>query len=115
MGNALKLGRPLTQSFLLIFVCCGGKIPVRLDGPYAGSTTSTWNYEHCVYVAGGIGVTPFASLLQSIMRQFKDSMTKCANCSHSNCSRIPASMGKLKHVQHRPRIFHRQFSIIFIE
>lgn len=74
------------------------KIPVRLDGPYAGSTTRAWSYPHCIFVAGGIGVTPFASLLQSIVRRFKSSMTKCSKCSHLNCSQLPASIGKLKHV-----------------
>ena len=69
-----------------------------MNGPYSGSTTSAWNYQQALFIAGGIGVTPFASLLQSVMKRYRNAMSTCPHCSHMSCSNLPASMGKLKHV-----------------
>ena len=38
--------------------------------------------QHAVLIATGIGVTPFASILQSIMCRFWESKKTCPNCSH---------------------------------
>jgi len=74
------------------------EIPISLDVPYSGSTTSAWNYQQTLFIAGGIGITPFASLLQSVMKRYRNAMSACPHCSHMSCSNLPASMGKLKHV-----------------
>ncbi|XP_060550723.1 NADPH oxidase 5 isoform X3 [Pantherophis guttatus] len=53
-----------------------------IDGPYGTSTRRIFSSEHAVLIAAGIGITPFASILQSIM--FRHRMRKQASCSHSN-------------------------------
>ncbi|XP_063170067.1 NADPH oxidase 5 [Candoia aspera] len=52
-----------------------------IDGPYGTSTRRIFTSEHAVLIAAGIGITPFASILQSIM--FRHHMRKQASCSHS--------------------------------
>jgi predicted ferric reductase/Ca2+-binding EF-hand superfamily protein len=39
----------------------------RIDGPYSAPTSSVYRSPIAVLIAGGIGVTPFASVLQSIL------------------------------------------------
>ena len=38
-----------------------------LDGPYGGSHQDVNQYEVAVLIGGGIGVTPFASILKEIV------------------------------------------------
>lgn len=45
------------------------KIPVYLDGPYHSPSSHIYQSTYAVLIAGGIGVTPYASLLQSILHQ----------------------------------------------
>jgi predicted ferric reductase len=40
---------------------------VHLDGPYGSATRHIFEAPHAVAVAAGIGVTPFASILQSLL------------------------------------------------
>jgi predicted ferric reductase len=40
---------------------------VHLDGPYGSATREIFEAPHAVAIAGGIGVTPFASVLQSLL------------------------------------------------
>ena len=40
---------------------------VFIDGPYGTPSTHIFQAEHAVLIGAGIGVTPFASILQSIM------------------------------------------------
>ena len=40
---------------------------VHLDGPYGSATRHIFEAGHAIAVAGGIGVTPFASILQSLL------------------------------------------------
>lgn len=39
---------------------------IRLDGPFGTPSQQATDYENVVFIGGGIGVTPFASLLKSI-------------------------------------------------
>ncbi|XP_070619704.1 NADPH oxidase 5 [Erythrolamprus reginae] len=57
-------------------------IKCYIDGPYGTSTRRIFSSEHAVLIAAGIGITPFASILQSIM--FRHHMRIQASCSHSN-------------------------------
>ncbi|XP_076057532.1 dual oxidase 2-like [Oratosquilla oratoria] len=41
--------------------------PVYIDGPYGEGHQSWGNYEVAVFVGGGIGVTPFASILKDLI------------------------------------------------
>ncbi|WP_299402884.1 EF-hand domain-containing protein [Acaryochloris sp. IP29b_bin.148] len=45
------------------------QIPVYLDGPYHSPSSNIEQSEYAILIAGGIGVTPYASLLQSILHQ----------------------------------------------
>lgn len=38
-----------------------------VDGPYGTPTRQIFASEHAVLIGAGIGITPFASILQSIM------------------------------------------------
>lgn len=44
-------------------------IPVYLDGPYHSPSSHIYQSEYAILIAGGIGVTPYASILQSILHQ----------------------------------------------
>lgn len=40
---------------------------VHVDGPFGSPSEEVFNYEVSVCVAGGIGVTPFACVLQALL------------------------------------------------
>lgn len=40
---------------------------VLIDGPYSSASGNIFEAEHAVLIATGIGLTPFASILQSLM------------------------------------------------
>eukprot|EP01043_Picozoa_sp_COSAG02_P051260 COSAG02_NODE_5374_length_4389_cov_3.643590_2_plen_212_part_00 len=40
---------------------------VWLDGPYGRLSIDPAQYSHCVFVVGGIGVTPFLSLMEELL------------------------------------------------
>jgi predicted ferric reductase len=42
-------------------------IPAFIDGPYGAPSTDVFQSRRAVLIAGGIGVTPFASVLESIV------------------------------------------------
>ncbi|KAK5927261.1 hypothetical protein CgunFtcFv8_012439 [Champsocephalus gunnari] len=42
-------------------------IKCYVDGPYGTPTRQIFASEHAVLIGAGIGITPFASILQSIM------------------------------------------------
>jgi len=46
-------------------------LTARIDGPYSAPTSSVYRSRIAVLVAGGIGVTPFASVLHSILLRNK--------------------------------------------
>ncbi len=44
-------------------------LPVRIDGPYGAPTGHIFEARYAVMIGAGIGVTPFASVLESILRR----------------------------------------------
>ena len=72
-----------------------------MDGPYGTSSRELFETEHAVLVASGIGVTPYASVLQSIMYRFLESKRVCPRCEFSWCSELPPTIMKLKKVGQR--------------
>jgi hypothetical protein len=52
--------------------------------------------EQAILVAGGIGVTPFASILQSLWFKYSNSLKTCSNCNHQWYEEI--KQNKLKKV-----------------
>lgn len=55
---------------------------VLIDGPYGAPTQDIFEAEHAVLIAAGIGITPFASILQSIMCRYRNLRHKCPNCDY---------------------------------
>ena len=57
-------------------------IKILIDGPYGAPSQHIFEAEHAVLIAAGIGITPFASILQSIMCQYRNLRHKCPNCDY---------------------------------
>ncbi|EFX75389.1 hypothetical protein DAPPUDRAFT_323294 [Daphnia pulex] len=73
-------------------------LEVAIDGPYGAPSSHIFRAEHAVLIAAGIGVTPFASILQSIMHRYYAIRQSCPNCNHSWASQMPDSIMNLKKV-----------------
>nr|KAF6486213.1 hypothetical protein HJG63_014284 [Rousettus aegyptiacus] len=58
-------------------------IKCYIDGPYGTPTRRIFASEHAVLIGAGIGITPFASILQSIMYRHQKRKHVCPNCQHS--------------------------------
>ncbi len=54
-----------------------------MDGPFGTSTREIFESEHVVLIASGIGVTPYASILQSIASRYLKMKRSCPNCQHT--------------------------------
>ncbi|KAJ8344418.1 hypothetical protein SKAU_G00317470 [Synaphobranchus kaupii] len=73
-------------------------IKCYVDGPYGTPTRQIFASEHAVLIGAGIGITPFASILQSIMYRYRMRKQNCPNCSYSWCETIKDSEMKLRKV-----------------
>ncbi|ESO81905.1 hypothetical protein LOTGIDRAFT_207486 [Lottia gigantea] len=71
---------------------------VYLDGPYGTSTREIFQTEHAVLIGSGIGITPYASILQSIIYRFNAITRTCPKCHHCFNEPLAGSMMKLKKV-----------------
>ncbi|XP_048251235.1 NADPH oxidase 5-like isoform X1 [Haliotis rufescens] len=69
-----------------------------IDGPYGTSSREIFETEHAVLIGSGIGVTPYASILQSIMYRFKAYKRCCPSCTHSWYDEVPPHVMNLKKV-----------------
>ncbi|CAC5360482.1 NOX5 [Mytilus coruscus] len=58
------------------------KIRCFLDGPFGTASREALTTEHAILIGAGIGVTPMASILQSIIHQIKQNKRKCPKCTH---------------------------------
>ncbi|XP_063268977.1 NADPH oxidase 5 [Prinia subflava] len=54
-----------------------------LDGPYGTPSRRIFTSEHAVLIGAGIGITPFASILQSIMFRYRRRRQSCPSCRFS--------------------------------
>lgn len=73
-------------------------LKIFLDGPYGSPTRHIFQAHHAVLIATGIGVTPFASILQSIMYQYRKSRHTCPKCDHRWSDPLPVSNIHLRKV-----------------
>uniref|UniRef100_A0AAQ5ZRP8 NADPH oxidase, EF-hand calcium binding domain 5 n=1 Tax=Amphiprion ocellaris TaxID=80972 RepID=A0AAQ5ZRP8_AMPOC len=80
------------MSLMCIFCQC------YVDGPYGTPTRQIFASEHAVLIGAGIGITPFASILQSIMYRYRRRKQNCPNCNYSWCENIKDSEMKLRKV-----------------
>uniref|UniRef100_A0A8B9HN90 NADPH oxidase, EF-hand calcium binding domain 5 n=1 Tax=Astyanax mexicanus TaxID=7994 RepID=A0A8B9HN90_ASTMX len=69
-----------------------------VDGPYGTPTRQIFASEHAVLIGAGIGITPFASILQSIMYRYRMRKQNCPNCNYSWCETIKDNEMKLRKV-----------------
>ena len=51
-----------------------GGLQVYIDGPYFGPTSHVFSVNHAVFAAGGIGITPFVSILESLIQMDRPAM-----------------------------------------
>ncbi|NWQ93954.1 NOX5 oxidase, partial [Burhinus bistriatus] len=58
-------------------------IKCYIDGPYGTPTRRIFTSEHAVLIGAGIGITPFASILQSIMYRYRRRKQSCPSCHYS--------------------------------
>jgi len=77
-------------------------LKVNIDGPYETTCQDIFDAEHVVLIAAGIGITPYASILQSIMQRFKKTKNICPNCNYGwelesehTCSRRDSNIKKV--------------------
>lgn len=63
---------------------------IFLDGPYGAPSSNIFESEHAVLIATGIGVTPFASILQSIMYRHIEKTRNCPACDYSWIEHVPS-------------------------
>ncbi|XP_077425226.1 NADPH oxidase 5 [Vanacampus margaritifer] len=73
-------------------------IKCYVDGPYGTPTRQIFASEHAVLIGAGIGITPFASILQSIMCRYRRRKQNCPNCDYSWCENIKDNEMKLRKV-----------------
>ena len=69
-----------------------------IDGPYGTPSGDIFQAEHAVLIGAGIGVTPFASILQSIVLRYRNARQVCPRCNHGWTGYIPTSVMRLKKV-----------------
>ena len=66
---------------------------VYIDGPFGAPTSQIFRAQHAVLIGTGIGVTPFASILQSIMHRYWQARNTCPKCQYQWTSDLSASVG----------------------
>jgi len=66
---------------------------VYLDGPFGAPTSQIFRAQHAVLIGTGIGVTPFASILQSIMHRYWQARNTCPKCQYKWTNDLSASVG----------------------
>ncbi|CAF3834648.1 unnamed protein product [Rotaria sordida] len=71
---------------------------IWIEGPYSSSTSYTFDCEHVVLIGAGIGITPYAGVLESLMYQFREQQNKCQHCHCINYDHEAIARRKLKKV-----------------
>eukprot|EP00095_Tigriopus_kingsejongensis_P006523 maker-scaffold172_size289735-snap-gene-1.32 protein:Tk06523 transcript:maker-scaffold172_size289735-snap-gene-1.32-mRNA-1 annotation:"nadph oxidase" len=81
--NLIKLTKPLV---------------VYIDGPFGAPTSQIFRAQHAVLIGTGIGVTPFASILQSIMHRYWQARNTCPKCHYTWTNDLTPSVLNLRKV-----------------
>jgi len=69
-----------------------------IDGPFGSPSSNIYRAEHAVLIGTNIGITPFASILQSIMHRYWGVKHTCPSCNFKWSNDMAALMFKLKKV-----------------
>lgn len=87
---------PPTNPLLMLMTLTSSQI--FIDGPYGAPSSHIFGAQHAVLIGTGIGVTPFASILQSIMHRYWKARHSCPRCQFEWASEIPKSVMNLRKV-----------------
>ncbi|KAG9488993.1 hypothetical protein GDO78_005147 [Eleutherodactylus coqui] len=79
---------------LVCFLC----LQCYIDGPFGTPSRRIFTSDHAVLIGAGIGITPFASILQSIMYRYRMRKQNCPNCKYSWCETLKDNEMKLRKV-----------------
>jgi len=71
---------------------------VFIDGPFGAPTSQIFHAQHAVLIGTGIGVTPFASILQSIMHRYWAARNTCPKCTYRWTNDLRSSVMNLRKV-----------------
>ncbi|CAG2233000.1 NOX5 [Mytilus edulis] len=69
-----------------------------LDGPFGSPSREALNTDHSILIAAGIGVTPMASIIQSLVHTLRERKQKCPNCSHCYYNDTTETLQRVKKV-----------------
>lgn len=67
--NAVEEGK-VGSDHLAVNFPVGKPLEIFIDGPYGAPSSHIFRAQHAILIGTGIGVTPFASILQSIMHRY---------------------------------------------
>merc|ERR1719419_1446665 len=73
-------------------------LEIYIDGPFGSPSSNITRAEHAVLIGTGIGITPFASILQSIMHRYWSSKISCPDCNYTWTNENMGNMFNLKKV-----------------
>ena len=57
---------------------------IIINGPYSSCARYIFDSKHVVLICSGIGITPYASILSSLIAQFRASRIICKHCARIN-------------------------------
>merc|ERR1712150_9215 len=67
-------------------------LEIFIDGPFGAPSSNIFRAEHAVLIGTGIGVTPFASILQSIMHRYWEVKRQCPQCEFQWSDEIASTL-----------------------
>ena len=73
-------------------------LTIHIDGPFGSPSSAIYQASHAVLISTGIGVTPFSSVLQSIMARYQASKQCCPQCHYQWTPHMQDSVFRLKKV-----------------
>ncbi len=74
-------------------------IKVYIDGPFHAPASNIFRTQHAILMSTGIGVTPMASILQTIFFRYKKAMQVCSKCHTAFVDEDQCSLGNLRKVE----------------
>ena len=57
---------------------------IIMNGPFSSSARYIFDSKHVILICSGIGITPYASILSSLIAQFRASQMICKHCHRTN-------------------------------
>ncbi|XP_050722908.1 NADPH oxidase 5-like [Eriocheir sinensis] len=95
-GRNAEQGQDVAAHQLHLHSAVKKKVEVHVDGPYGTPSTRIFSVTHAVLIGAGIGVTPFASILQSVMMRYRAAKAPCPYCQVPSCLALPTTLRKLR-------------------